>query len=78
MDMSFVSVTGLNVIKNMHFSHLILMFTGVFLVIFSKMLANHQPLRIWVLDKTLSPQVSRVLIIIFGLLLVVLAVLTSR
>jgi hypothetical protein len=62
----------------MHFSHLILLFTGIFLVIFSKMLANHQPLRIWVLDKTLSPQVSRYFIILFGVLLVVIALLTSR
>lgn len=62
----------------MGFSHLILLCTGIFLVLFSKLLANQQPLRIWVLDKTLSPQVSRYLIILFGLLLVVIALLTSR
>lgn len=62
----------------MNFSQLIVLFTGLFLIVFAKYLANKSPLRIWILDISLSPVVSRYLIILFGLILLVLALLTSR
>lgn len=62
----------------MNFSQLIILFTGIFLIVLSKYLANKEPLRIWILNISLSPAASRYFIILFGLILVVLAVLTSQ
>jgi hypothetical protein len=62
----------------MNFSQLIVLFTGLFLIVFAKYLANKSPLQIWILDISLSPVVSRFLIILFGLILLVLALLTSQ